>query len=178
MTRTRGSSSFAEKAQHVRLFLFDVDGVLTDGTVLIHADGTESKHFHIKDGTGFVHAHKEGFATGLISARYSASTAHRAAQLNIKIVHQGVADKLATYLAIRDEHQLTDAAIAYMGDDLVDLPILDRVGLAAAPSDAVADVLEAVDFVSTLAGGRGAARDLIEHIMRAQARWPTRAAAL
>lgn len=167
-------ASFSEKAQKIRLVLFDVDGVLTDGTVLIHADGSESKQFHIKDGTGFVHAHKEGLGTGLISARYSASTAHRAAQLNIKIVHQGVSDKLDTYLSVRDAQGLTDDEVAYMGDDLVDLPILSRVGLSAAPSDAVAEVRTAVDFVSVLAGGRGAARDFIEHVMRAQARWPTR----
>lgn len=168
-------ASFAEKAQHIRLVLFDVDGVLTDGTVLIHADGSESKQFHIKDGTGFVHAHKEGLSTGLISARYSASTAHRAAQLNIKIVHQGVSDKLETYLSVLDAQGLTDIEVAYMGDDLVDLPILSRVGLSAAPADAVAEVKTSVDFVSVLAGGRGAARDFIEHVMRAQARWPTRA---
>lgn len=171
------SSSFAEKARKIRLFLFDVDGVLTDGTVLLHGDGTESKQFHIKDGTGFVHAHKEGLLTGLISARYSATTAHRAAQLNIKIVHQGVANKLDTYVTVRDAHGLADDEVAYMGDDLVDLPILERVGLSAAPSDAVPDVTAVVDFVSTLAGGRGAARDLIEHVMRVQSRWPSRASA-
>lgn len=166
--------SFSERALRIRLFLFDVDGVLTDGSVLIHADGTESKLFHIRDGTGFVHAHKEGLLTGLISARFSASTAHRASQLNIKILHQGVADKLRTYENVRDAHGLRDDEIAYMGDDLVDLPILERVGLSAAPADAVRDVTTVVHFVSVLGGGRGAARDFIEHVMRVQAKWPLR----
>ncbi len=168
------TEAFAEKARRIRLFLFDVDGVLTDGTVLLHGDGSESKQFHIKDGTGFVQAHQEGLLTGLISARYSASTAHRAAQLNIKIVHQGVADKLAAYESVRDAHHLSDVEVAYMGDDLVDLPILERVGLSAAPADAVGDVTSVVDFVATLGGGRGAARELIERVMRAQSRWPLR----
>ncbi|MFN8062536.1 MAG: HAD-IIIA family hydrolase [Vicinamibacterales bacterium] len=160
-----------DKAARVRLVLFDVDGVMTDGTVLLHPDGSESKHFHIRDGTAFVVAHREGLLTGLLSARQSATTATRAAQLAVKIVHQGVADKLTTYERILAEHALSDDEVAYMGDDLVDLPVLRRVGLSAAPSDAVPEVIGVVDFVAERRGGHGAVRDLVELVLRAKGRW-------
>ena len=109
--------------------------------------------------------------TGLLSARQSASTSERATQLGIKLVYQGVTSKLTTYERILREHRLTDEQVAYMGDDLVDLPVLDRVGLSAAPADAVPDVRERVDWVSSQEGGRGAVRDFVELVLRAQSRW-------
>src|SRR5580765_7037564 len=107
------------RAARVRLILFDVDGVLTDGTLLLHADGTESKVFDIKDGTGIVWAQRLGLTVGLLSARSSAATAHRAAQLGIALVHQGVASKLETYEQIADSLMLDDDQVAYMGDDIL-----------------------------------------------------------
>jgi 3-deoxy-D-manno-octulosonate 8-phosphate phosphatase (KDO 8-P phosphatase) len=160
-----------EQAARVRLILFDVDGVLTDGKLLVHADGSESKLFDIKDGTGIVWAQRLGLTVGLLSARSSAATAQRAAQLGITLVHQGVHSKLDTYEQIADSLMLDDDAIAYMGDDILDLPVLARVGLAAAPADAVPDVRSRVDWVATARGGDGAARELIELILRAQGRW-------
>jgi 3-deoxy-D-manno-octulosonate 8-phosphate phosphatase (KDO 8-P phosphatase) len=160
-----------EQAARVRLILFDVDGVLTDGTLLVHADGTESKVFDIKDGTGIVWAQRLGLTVGLLSARSSASTAQRAAQLGITLVHQGVASKLETYEQIADSLMLDDDEIAYMGDDILDLPVLARVGLAAAPADAAADVRSRVHWVASARGGAGAARELIELILRAQGLW-------
>jgi 3-deoxy-D-manno-octulosonate 8-phosphate phosphatase (KDO 8-P phosphatase) len=161
-----------ETALRLRLLLFDVDGVMTDGTVLLHADGSESKTFHIRDGTAVVLAHREGLVVGLLSARSSVSTTQRAAQLSIAIVHQGVKDKLETYEDILRDQGLSDDEVAYMGDDLVDLPVLARVGLPAAPADAVPEVLDAAAFVSERPGGRGAVRDLIEAILRARGSWP------
>lgn len=166
------TSALHDKARRIRLFLFDVDGVLTDGTLLLHADGSESKRFHIRDGTAVVLAHREGLLTGVLSARTSVSTQTRADQLSIRIVHQGVADKLTTYEQILRDYELTDAEVAYMGDDLVDLPVLLRVGLSAAPGDATPEVRDRVDFVSDRAGGCGAARELVELVLRAQGRWP------
>ena len=159
------------KASRIRLLLFDVDGVLTDGAVVMHADGSESKGFHIRDGAAIVWAQRAGLLVGLLSARSSGATAHRAAQLAIRIVAQGVASKLAAYEQIVRDAKVDDAAVAYMGDDLLDLPVLARVGLSAAPADAAAEVRERVDFVSALPGGRGAARELIEVVLRAQQRW-------
>jgi 3-deoxy-D-manno-octulosonate 8-phosphate phosphatase (KDO 8-P phosphatase) len=163
--------TLAEKAARVRLLLFDVDGVLTDGHVLMHADGSESKRFDIRDGTGIVLAHRAGIVTGVLSARHSVATSVRAAQLGIQIVRQEAGDKLETYRAIVREQHLAHEDVAFMGDDLLDLPVLSRVGLSAAPSDAVPEVTARVDWVSSRPGGDGAVRELVEAILRAQARW-------
>ena len=160
-----------EKAAKIRLVVFDVDGVLTDGKVLLHADGSESKVFDIKDGTGIVWAQRLGLTVGFLSARASSATAQRAAQLGITLVHQGVASKLETYEQIADSLMLDDDEIAYMGDDILDLPVLSRVGLAAAPADAADDVRSRVHWVAKAKGGAGAARELIELILRSKGLW-------
>jgi 3-deoxy-D-manno-octulosonate 8-phosphate phosphatase (KDO 8-P phosphatase) len=159
------------KARRVKLLLFDVDGVLTDGSVAIHADGTESKTFAIRDGIAMVWAARAGIKVGLLSARTSATTPHRAAQLGVTIVEQGVTNKLEGYQRILASVGLGDADAAYMGDDVVDLAVLNRVGLSAAPADAVAEVRARVDWVSRAVGGRGAVRELIEAVLRAQDCW-------
>jgi 3-deoxy-D-manno-octulosonate 8-phosphate phosphatase (KDO 8-P phosphatase) len=163
--------SVQEKASRVRLLLFDVDGVLTDGTIVMHADGAESKGFHIRDGAAIVWAQRAGLTVGLLSARSSGATAHRAAQLAVRIVEQGVRSKLTSYEHIIRDARVTDEQVAYMGDDLLDLPVLARVGLSAAPADAAPEVRENVDWVSEAGGGRGAARELIELVLKAQRRW-------
>ena len=159
------------KASRVRLLLFDVDGVLTTGEVIMHADGSESKGFHIRDGAAIVWAQRAGLTVGLLSARSSGATAHRAAQLAVRIVEQGVKSKIAAYEQIIRDAKVDDRDVAYMGDDLLDLQVLARVGLSAAPADAAPEVRERVDWVSTVAGGRGAVRELVELVLRAQERW-------
>ena len=163
--------SLESRAARIKLVLFDVDGVLTDGAVLVHSDGTESKRFHIRDGLAMIWAERAGLKVGLLSARTSATTIHRAHQLGLSLVRQGVANKLDAYDEIIAEVGLADGEVAYMGDDVVDLAVLARVGLSAAPSDAVRDVRERVQWVASSAGGEGAARELIEVILRAQGRW-------
>jgi 3-deoxy-D-manno-octulosonate 8-phosphate phosphatase (KDO 8-P phosphatase) len=163
--------SIEAKAAKIRLVLFDIDGVLTDGKVVIHADATESKTFDIKDGIAMVWGQRAGLTVGLLSARQSATTPHRAAQLGITLVRQGVPNKLDAYDQILSELGLADPQVAYMGDDIVDLAVLGRVGLSTAPADAVAEVRARVDWVSTRIGGDGAARELLEMILRAQGRW-------
>ena len=160
-----------ERARQVKLLLFDVDGVLTDGKILLHPDGTESKQFDIKDGTGLVWAQRAGLKVGVLSARSSAATAQRAAQLGITIVHQGVASKVKAYDDILRQHGLTDADVAYMGDDVLDMPVIRRAGLSASPADASEEVRARVDYVSRAAGGHGAARELVELVLKAQGRW-------
>lgn len=167
----RSSDDLATRARAIRVLLFDVDGVLTDGGVYIHADGSESKRFDIKDGAGLVLARRAGLTVGVISARQSASTLQRARQLGLDPVRQGVADKVAALTELMTAHGWTAESIAYMGDDVVDLPVMRRVGLAACPADAVPEVREAAHVVSACPGGRGAARALIEDILRAQGRW-------
>ncbi len=168
---TLNTEDLARKAAGIRLLLFDVDGVLTDGRIMLHADGSESKAFSIRDGTGIVWAQRAGLATGLLSARHSGATTARAAQLGIRIVRQQAADKLQMYRELLEEEGLSDGEVAFMGDDVLDLPVLSQVGLSAAPADAVPDVLARVDWVSSRVGGDGAARELIELLLRAQGTW-------
>lgn len=160
-----------QRAARVRLLLFDVDGVLTDGVVIVHGDGSESKGFHIRDGAGLVWAQRAGLTVGLISARSSPVTAHRAAQLAIRIVVQGVSSKLSAYTKILSDAGLADEAVAYMGDDLVDLPVFERAGLTAAPADAAEEVRQRAHWTASAAGGRGAVREFIEMVLRAQDKW-------
>lgn len=166
-------ASAEAKATPVRLLLFDVDGVLTDGRVHVHGDGSESKAFFIRDGIAMVWAQRIGLKVGLLSARTSPTTPHRAAQLGITLVYHGVASKLATYEQILIDEGRSDEEVAYMGDDIVDLAVLRRAGLAAAPSDAVPEVRQAADWTSTAPSGQGAARELIEFILRVQGHWDT-----
>jgi 3-deoxy-D-manno-octulosonate 8-phosphate phosphatase (KDO 8-P phosphatase) len=159
------------RAGAIRLLLFDVDGVLTDGSIAVSADGSESKSFNIRDGTAVVLAHRAGLMTGLLSGRHSEATSRRAEQLQIGVVVQSATDKLEAYEHLLREHELSDGEVAYMGDDLMDLPVLARAGLSAAPADAVEEVRARVHWVSTAGGGRGAARELVELVLRAQGRW-------
>jgi 3-deoxy-D-manno-octulosonate 8-phosphate phosphatase (KDO 8-P phosphatase) len=159
------------KAAGIKLLLFDVDGVLTDGTVVVNSDGTESKPFAIRDGIALVWAQRVGLKVGILSARNSPTTTHRAAQLGITLIHQGVSSKADAYDRILSEEQLTDDQVAYMGDDIVDLAVLARVGLSTAPADAVAEVRSRVHWLSTCGGGRGAVREMVEMVLRAQNQW-------
>lgn len=163
--------TLAAKAAKIKLILLDVDGVLTDGAVVIFGDGSETKRFHIRDGIALVWAQRAGITVGLLSARHSATTAQRAAQLGITLVHQGVSSKIDTYDQIVGDMVLNDQQVAYMGDDIVDLAVLKRAGLSAAPADAVPEVRERVHFISTRPGGEGAVREMVELILRAQNQW-------
>jgi 3-deoxy-D-manno-octulosonate 8-phosphate phosphatase (KDO 8-P phosphatase) len=159
------------RATAVRVLLLDVDGVLTDGAVLLHGDGSESKRFHIRDGAAIVLARRAGLRVGLISARPSDATMQRAAQLEIDIVHQTVSSKVTAYETVLGDLDVTDGAVAYMGDDLIDLPLIRRAGFAAAPADATEEVRAAAHWVSAREGGAGAVRELVEFILKAQGRW-------
>jgi 3-deoxy-D-manno-octulosonate 8-phosphate phosphatase (KDO 8-P phosphatase) len=163
--------SITDRAKQIKLILFDVDGVLTDGRVQIHADGSESKTFGIRDGIAMVWAQRAGISVGFLSARLSPTTPHRAAQLGITLVYHGVQSKLATYEQILSDRNLHDGDVAYMGDDVVDLAVLGRVGLAAAPADAVDEVRSRAHWISTANAGSGAARELIELVLKAQNLW-------
>ena len=163
--------SIEARAARIRLLVLDVDGVLTDGVVIMHADGTESKGFHIRDGAAIVWAQRLGIPVALLSARASGATSQRAAQLAIRTVVQGAGNKLQGYEQIVRDAGLADDQVAFMGDDLLDLPVLMRVGLAGVPADAAAEVIEAAHWVSSRPGGRGAVREFIEMVLRAQGRW-------
>ena len=165
------SADVERRAKKIRLVLLDVDGVLTDGTVLMHGDGTESKGFHIRDGAGIVWAMRAGLTVGLLSARESATTIQRATQLGIPIVAQGVASKAEEYNRIVAEQGMSDDEVAFMGDDVLDVPVLSRVGLAAVPADAVEEARAHAHWTSAFPGGRGAVREFLEVILKGQDRW-------
>jgi 3-deoxy-D-manno-octulosonate 8-phosphate phosphatase (KDO 8-P phosphatase) len=159
------------RARRLRLILLDVDGVLTDGTVSIHSAGGESKSFHIRDGAAIVWASREDLEIGLLSGRPSEATSRRAAELGIKLVFQAGPDKVRGYRDILTARNYEEDQVAYMADDLLDLAVLGRVGLSAAPADAADEVRARVHWVSAYPGGRGAVRELIEFVLRAQGKW-------
>jgi 3-deoxy-D-manno-octulosonate 8-phosphate phosphatase (KDO 8-P phosphatase) len=164
---------FEARARNLRMVLLDVDGVLTDGTVAIAGTGDEWKAFSIRDGAAIVWAQRTGLEIGLLSGRSSEATVRRAAELNIKVVLQGETDKRAAYLHLVTSAGLKDDQVAYMGDDLIDLPVLLRVGLSAAPIDACQDVRERVHYVTGARAGHGAVREFLEMILRGRGRWDT-----
>lgn len=160
-----------EKAKAVRLLITDVDGVLTDGRIFYSAEGVESQAFFVRDGLGLRMAQQAGLLTAILTGRVSAAVAYRAKELGITEIHQGAMNKLEVYEMLLQRHGLTDEAVAYVGDDLNDLPLLGRVGLSAAPADAHPEVKTNVAYVTTQAGGRGAVREVIDLILEAQGRW-------
>ncbi len=160
-----------DRAARVRMVLFDVDGVLTDGTTIVDGDGRESLRFDIRDGLGIVCARRAGLATGVVSARNSAAAGSRAAALAMTHVRLGVDDKLAAVEALATLEGIAMDEVAFVGDDLVDLPVLTRVGFAASPADAAPEVRARAHLVCDAPGGRGAAREVVEYILKAQGRW-------
>jgi 3-deoxy-D-manno-octulosonate 8-phosphate phosphatase (KDO 8-P phosphatase) len=164
-------SELESRARALRVLLFDVDGVLTDGGVYLVADRREIKRFSIKDGAGISAASKCGLITGILSARASAATNARAAELGMKIVLQGVTSKRQAFSDLLASHNVTAAEVAYMGDDLVDLAVLTQAGLSGCPSDAAAEVVVASHWTSRYGGGQGAAREFIEVILKARGQW-------
>ena len=157
-----------ERARGLRLMVFDVDGVLTDGTLHIGASGEETKSFHVRDGHGMKMLRESGVALGIITARSSRAVELRARDLGIELLRQGAHDKRAEFDDMLRGLGLEPNAAGYMGDDLVDLPVLLACGFAATVPEAPQAVLSRAHFVTRCGGGRGAAREVCEFIMRAQ----------
>jgi 3-deoxy-D-manno-octulosonate 8-phosphate phosphatase (KDO 8-P phosphatase) len=157
-----------ERAARVRLAVFDVDGVLTDGRLAYVAEGAEARTFHVRDGLGLKLLRRAGIVVAWISARTSPVVARRAHELGIDHLHQDETDKLARLCAIAGAHDLGLDQIAYMGDDLPDLPCLARVGLAIAPANAHPWVRDRVHWRTRLAGGEGAVREACDLILSAR----------
>jgi 3-deoxy-D-manno-octulosonate 8-phosphate phosphatase (KDO 8-P phosphatase) len=160
-----------ERARKTRLLMMDVDGVLTDGRIMQDSHGQELKVFDVKDGHGIVMAHRAKLQTALISGRESESTVRRAQELGIALVFQKTWNKLEVYEKILADTKCTPDEVAYVGDDLVDIPLLRRVGLAVAVADAVDEVKATAHMITQRPGGRGAVREVIELILRAQGHW-------
>jgi 3-deoxy-D-manno-octulosonate 8-phosphate phosphatase (KDO 8-P phosphatase) len=158
----------AERCRALKLILSDVDGVMTDGTVLLLPDGREAKSFNIRDGLGVVMAHAAGLRTGILSGRSAEVVERRAAELRMSVVRQGARDKAEALREILQSERLRAEEVAYLGDDINDLPVLGQVGLSAAPADAPFEVRAQAFMVLSAAGGRGCLREFIEAILRAR----------
>lgn len=155
----------------IRLFAMDVDGTLTDGTITYTADGVELKSFHARDGAGIRLLAQVGIVPAIVSGRASAATRRRAAELGVETVEEGVSDKLAVLERLRREMGLAWEAVAFMGDDLTDIPPMQCAGYSAAPSDAAPQVRQVATFVCAQPGGRGAVREAIENLLQAEGVW-------
>ncbi len=156
---------------NIEMLVMDVDGVLTDGTLVIHADGGESKHFNSLDGHGIRMWKRAGLDVALISGRASEPTARRAEQLQIEHVFQDCHDKLPVFETLLDQIGLPAEKAAFIGDDLTDLPVIRYAGFGVAVANAVVEVKRYADYVTTHPGGRGAVREVIEHILKNSGRW-------
>lgn len=150
----------------IKLVAFDVDGVLTDGSLTFDENGHEYKTFNAKDGQGIVNLNKAGIITAIITARNNGTVEHRARNLNITELHQGSKNKIKTLEEIMAKYNITFEEIAYMGDDLPDICILEKVALKGCPNDAVDEVKAIANFVSSKNGGRGAVREFCDYILK------------
>ncbi len=165
------SSGSLEKAKNVKLLILDVDGVLTDGRIVIDDRGIETKCFDVRDGHGIKLLKRANIEVVIISGRRSEVVSHRARELGIDSVYQNIHDKLEVYRAILDEKGLKEEEVGFVGDDLVDLPLLKRVGFSAIVADGMEELKPYADYVSRNRGGRGAVREISKLILKAQGKW-------
>lgn len=165
-----------EQLGKIRLLLLDVDGVMTDGRIIYDDRGGETKAFDVKDGHGIKLLQRAGIRVGIITGRQSAVVDRRAQELGIDLVYQGAKDKLAPFREILHKTGLKAEEVAYVGDDLPDLPVLRRVGFAATVADAMNEVKPHVHYVASRAGGRGAVREICDLLLKESGRWENVAA--
>ena len=165
------SGDALDRARRIKLIIFDVDGVLTDGGIYHGTNGELFKAFHCRDGFAMITAQSCGIKTAIITGRTSVMTTHRAAELKISAVMQGQMNKRDAYKKIKAQFNLTDEEICYVADDVIDLPVFVQVGFRAAVGDATAEVIERAHFVANNFGGHGAVREVIEFILKAQGLW-------
>lgn len=155
----------------IKLLALDVDGVLTDGRIIIDSNGVETKNFDVQDGMGLMLLKQCGLLTAIISARASGVVAYRAKDLKIDKTYVGIYPKLSAYEQLLQEFKLSDDQVCFVGDDVADLSIMKRCGVAVAVANAVAQVKQVAHYVTTKKGGRGAVRETVELILQAQDFW-------
>lgn len=160
-----------EKARAIKLLILDVDGVLTDGSIVYADRGEELKCFNVKDGHGIKLLLRAGIEVALVTGRKSAAVEHRAQDLGIKLVFQKALNKIEAYEEIRATQKLRDEELCVMGDDLPDLPILRKCGFSVAVPDSIDEVKREVDYVTYKEAGKGAVREVCEIILKAQGLW-------
>ncbi|MFN2493591.1 MAG: KdsC family phosphatase [Pyrinomonadaceae bacterium] len=163
--------SIERRASHIRLLLMDCDGVLTDGRLWLLPDGTEQKSFHTHDGLGLDLLNRSGLKSGIITGRNSEAVARRASELGIEYVRQGAPCKIKAFEEVLKIAGVEDDEVAFVGDDLTDIPLMRRSELAVAVADAVAEARSAAHYITRAKGGRGAVREVVELILKSQGRW-------
>ena len=161
----------SSRIDKIRLLMLDVDGVLTDGRIIIDDSGQESKNFDVKDGHGLKLIMRYGIDVVLLTGRTSKVVIHRANDLGIREVYQGIKNKIEFFHKFISEKGVKLEEVAYVGDDVVDIPILKRVGFSIAVKDAVDEVKKKVDYITEKPGGRGAVREICDLILRGQGKW-------
>jgi 3-deoxy-D-manno-octulosonate 8-phosphate phosphatase (KDO 8-P phosphatase) len=161
----------AAKLKKIKLIVLDVDGVLTDGGIIIGSDGTEYKFFNVKDGSGISLARHVGIKFAIISGRFSRVIGLRAKELKIEAVYQDVMVKAESYEELKKKFGFDDGEICFMGDEIIDIPVFKKCGFSAAPADAVHEVKKAADYVCKKNGGRGCVREVIDMILKTQGTW-------
>jgi len=164
-------NSYKKKLNHITTFIFDIDGVLTNGKVYIPDTGNLMRSMHTKDGFAIKTALKKGYKVAIISGAQDENVIRRLKYLNIEDVYIKIQDKLSVYNKYLEENNLQQNEVLYMGDDIPDIPVLRNVGLSAAPRDAVQEVLDTVDYISHKNGGETCVRDVIEQVLRVQGNW-------
>ncbi len=153
------------------MVIMDVDGVLTDGKIILDSNGVESKAFYVQDGSAITYLHRAGIKTAIISGRNSKVVELRAKELSIDDVYLGIHRKLDAYEKILQKHKINNNDICYIGDDLIDLPILEKVGFSVAVPNAPIEVKERVTYITDAPGGCGAIREVTEKILKSQNKW-------
>ena len=163
--------NYKEKLHPIKAFVFDFDGVMTDGSVWTFADGETVRCGNIKDGFAIQYAVKKGSIVAVISGATSKSIDNRMKMLGVTQVYTGCADKMKTFDQFLSTNNLTEEQVLCMGDDIPDYPILQRAGVSACPADAAVEIKESVDYISLFPGGRGCVRDVIEQVLRLHGQW-------
>ncbi len=163
---------YLTKLKKIKLLLLDVDGVLTDGKIIMDSDGREMKNFNVRDGHGLVMLQRHGIAAGILTGRTSTVVEHRARELKITEVYQGALNKKEVFQIILEKNHLIPEQVAFVGDDIVDIPVLRSVGFSVAVADALDLVKRSVDYITVNCGGAGAVREVCEMLLQAQGYWP------
>jgi len=162
---------FLSKIKAVKAFILDIDGILTDGTVLVTESGDQLRKFNVRDGYAMRLAVKKGFHICVISGGNSASVVFRLNGLGVTEVHLGIEKKLDVYSEFIKKHDLEPESVLYMGDDVPDMPVMKVVGASACPHDAIEEVKAISDYISPFSGGAGCVRDVIEKVLKIQGKW-------
>jgi 3-deoxy-D-manno-octulosonate 8-phosphate phosphatase (KDO 8-P phosphatase) len=160
-----------EYFQQVTTFIFDIDGVLTNGSVLLLENGLQARQMNIKDGLALQMAVKNGYKVFIVSGGSSEPVINRLKYLGVDEIHLGLKDKLKFVEAILDNQQLSWKEVLYMGDDLPDLPVMEKAGLACCPMDAATEVKQVSKYISNVPGGFGCVRDVIEKVLKLNGHW-------